>query len=386
MTRIPVSAPGLSRLIAAASAILLLAGCQAETPAGNSARPVAVFTVEASRLSDAVQLTGDIQAQKDVDAAFRIAGKMTERPVNVGDTVKAGQVLARLDSATEQNALQAAKAALTAARGEVATARNTFDRQQHLMNQGFTTRPRFDQARQALETAQSRLEDAEARSDAARDRLGFTELVADAPGVVTARGAEPGEVIQPGRMIVRLARGDGRDAVFEVPAAMLRAGNTTTTVDVSLAGDPAVTAVGRIREVSPEADPVTRTFRVRVGLDTPPEAMRLGATIIGTVALASNVITAIPALALTSDRGAPAVWVIDPASSTVALRPVDVLRFDTDRVILAQGLEPGDVIVAAGVQALFPGQRVRPLAPRKLATQTTTRNAEGGPLPGRTKG
>jgi len=384
--RIPVFVPGMPRLIAAAAAITLLAGCQVEPPAATSARPVAVFMVEASRLTDAVQLTGDVQARKDVDAAFRIGGKMTERPVNIGDKVNAGQVLARLDSATEQNALQAAKAALTAARGEVATARNTFDRQQHLMNQGFTTRPRFDQARQALETAQSRLEDAEARSDAARDRLGFTELVADAPGVVTARGAEPGEVVQPGRMIVSLARDDGRDAVFEGPAAMLRAGSATTLVNVALAGDPTVTAVGRIREVSPEADPVTRTFRVRVGLDNPPEAMRLGATIIGTVALASNVITAIPALALTSDRGAPAVWVVDPASTTVSLRPVDVLRFDTDRVIVAQGLEPGDVIVAAGVQALHPGQRVRPLPARKLATQTTTRNTEGGPLPGGTRG
>lgn len=364
--------PRACRLAVPVLVAAALAACgSAEEAERLAGRPVEVVVVGPTEITDAVLLTGDVQAKKDVDAAFRIGGKLVERSVDVGATVKAGQLLARLDPVTEQNALQAAKATLAAARGELATARNAFERQENLWEQGFTTRPRFDQAQQALDTAQARLEDAEARVDAASDRLRFTELRADAPGVVTARGAEPGEVVQPGLMIVRMARDDGRDAVFDVPAAIVQAGAPGQGVDVSLAADPAVTARGRVREVSPQADPVTRTFQVRVGLDSPPEAMRLGSTVNGSFHQVSNVVVAIPARALTSSGGAPAVWIVDPASSTVALRAVDVLRFESGRVVLGQGLEPGESIVAAGVQALRPGQKVKPL-PAAAGTVTAS--------------
>jgi RND family efflux transporter MFP subunit len=349
-----------ARMAMIVAAMLAFAGCQGE-PGGDGlpARIVRVVTVQTSQLPNAITLTGTVQARKDVDVAFRIGGRMIERKVDVGDRVAAGAVLARLDPSTEQNALQAAKAMLVAARGEVVTTRAAFDRQQGLLEQGFTTRPRFDQAKQALETAQSRLEDAEARVDIATERLGYTELRADAAGVVTARGAEPGEVVQPGRMIARIARDDGRDAVFEAPAGVLQAGQGVERVRVSLVSDPTVTTEGRVREVSPEADPVTRTFQVRVGLIDPPEALRLGVPVNGSADLASSEIVAIPAAALTSSNRIPAVWIVDPATSTVSLRQVDILRFEPDSVVIAQGLEPGDVIVTAGVQVLHPGQRVK---------------------------
>ena len=208
----------------ATTAVILsgLAACgQAETPSSGGGRPVDVIAVEASKLVNDVQLSGEIQAENTVALAFRIGGRVVERPVNVGDRIAAGQLVARLDPQTEQNALTAAKAALSAARGEVGTARNAFERQDQLMAQGFTTRPRFDQALQAKSTAEAALEDAEARVELARDRLGFTELRSSTAGVVTARSAEPGEVVQPGQAIVRLARDDGRDAVFNVPARFL---------------------------------------------------------------------------------------------------------------------------------------------------------------------
>ena len=125
-----------------------------------------------------------------------------------------------------------------------------------------------------------------------------------------------------------------------------------------------VIAVGRVREVAPQADPVTRTFQVRVGLQDPPEAMRLGSTVIGTIELLSPAVIAIPASALTQAGQSPAVWIVDPATSTVSLRNVDILRFDADRVIVSQGLDPDDVIVSGGVQALHPGQRVTPIRMR----------------------
>ena len=355
--------PGHARRAALARLHSSQAAAAARTRPPSAGRPVGVVTVESTKLRNALTLTGEIQAQTDVNAAFRIGGRMIESPLKVGDVVKAGQVIATLDPATEQNALRAANAAAVAARGEVVNARSTFDRQERLMDQGFTTRPRFDQAKQALETAQARLEDAEARVETAQDRLGFTELRADAAGVVTARGAEPGEVVQPGQMIVRLARDDGRDAVFDVPASIQIAQSASSEIRVSLTADAAIAAIGRVREVSPQADPVTRTFRVRVGLDNPPAAMRLGSTVNGAVDLSSSVVVAVPASALTSSAGRPAVWIVDPAKSTVSLRSIDVLRFEPGRVIVSQGLEPGDVVVTAGMQALHPGQRVSPLPP-----------------------
>ena len=369
--RLPLKAfgrVGSLTLLAAA-----LVACRSEQAPPAEARPVGVVTVAAGQFSDDVQLSGEVQAKKDVGLAFRIGGRVLERPVNVGDRVKAGQVIARLEPALEQNALTAAKAALEAARGEVSTARNTYERQERLMAQGFTTRPRYDQARRAQETAQAALENAEAQAELARDRLGFTELRADVAGVVTARQVEPGEVVQPGQVLVQIARDDSRDAVFNVPAALLDPRFADAKIRVALADAPTVTAYGSVREVAPQADPVTRTFAVRVGLQDPPEAMRLGSTVVGTIEVSTAAIVAIPASALTQQGRSPAVWVVDPAKSTVSLRDIDVLRFDPSKIILSQGLAPGEMIVSAGVQALHPGQRVRPLPGSQSAAASLQR-------------
>ncbi len=357
---------------AAMTAVILsgLTACgQAETPAPSTGRPVDVISVEESKLANEIQLSGEIQAENNVALAFRIGGRVVERPVNVGDRIAAGQLIARLDPQTEQNALTAAKAALSAARGEVSTTRSAFDRQEQLMAQGFTTRPRFDQALQARNTAESGLEDAEAQVELARDRLSFTELRSSTAGVVTARSAEPGEVVQPGQAIVQLARDDGRDAVFNLPARFLEQQDEDPVIRVALADDRSVAAVGRVRETAAQADPVTRTFEVRVSLQDPPEAMRLGSTVIGTIELFSPAVIAVPASALTRVGQSPAMWIVDPATSTVSLRTVDILRFDSDRVIISRGLDPDVVIVTGGIQALHPGQLVAPLRTRPATAE-----------------
>jgi RND family efflux transporter MFP subunit len=369
--RIPLKALGRIGSLTLLAAALV--ACRSEQAPPAEARPVGVVTVAAGQFFDDVQLSGEVQAKKDVGLAFRIGGRVLERPVNIGDRVKAGQVIARLEPALEQNALTAAKAALEAARGEVSTARNTYERQERLMAQGFTTRPRYDQARRAQETAQAALENAEAQVELARDRLGFTELRADVAGIVTARQVEPGEVVQPGQVLVQIARDDSRDAVFNVPAALLDPRFANAKIRVALADAPTVTAYGSIREVAPQADPVTRTFAVRVGLQDPPEAMRLGSTVVGTIEVSTAAIVAIPASALTQQGRSPAVWVVDPAKSTVSLRDIDVLRFDPSEIILSQGLAPGEMIVSAGTQALHPGQRVRPLPETQSAAASPQR-------------
>jgi membrane fusion protein, multidrug efflux system len=361
---------GVVRGATAAALLVGLVACQGNEAAVPDGRPVRVVTVEAGKLANDIQLSGEIQAEKNVGLAFRIGGRVTERPVNVGDRVAAGQVIARLAPTLEQNALAAAKAALEAARGEVNTARNAFARQEQLMAQGFTTRPRFDQALKAQDAAQAQLEDAEAQVELAQDRLGFTELRAGVAGIVTARYVEPGEVVQPGQVVVQLAREDGRDAVFNVPARLLETQAGGSTIRVALAEAPAVSALGQVREVAPQADPVTRTFQVRVGLQDPPEAMQLGSTVVGTLEVRSDAVVSIPASALTQQGLSPAVWVVDPAKSTVSLRVVDVLRFDPGQVVVSQGLEPGEIIVSAGIQALHVGQRIRQLPPAPQGGRT----------------
>jgi RND family efflux transporter MFP subunit len=299
-----------------------------------------------------------VRAQDEVNLAFRIDGKLTERPVNVGDRLAAGQLVGRLDAQNEQNALRSAQADLAAAQASLTQAKGTEGRQRELLDKGYTTRARYEEVQQQLQGAQSQVESAQARLRTAEDRLSYTELYADAPGAVTQKGAEPGEVVRAGQMIVQLARQGGRDAVFDVPAQVIRLGRPAN-VDVWLAEDPAVRAEGRVREVSPQADPTTRTHTVKVGIIDPPNAMTLGSSVVGQVTLNSGPVIQIPSSALTQADGKPAVWVVDKANQTVALRPIEVGRYDTNSVVVAQGLQEGDVVVTAGAQALRPGQKVK---------------------------
>jgi membrane fusion protein, multidrug efflux system len=354
----------LARILRCASVALplsvIVTGCQPEADAtAPEARPVRTVTVKKQDAGTPIVLTGRIEAQDQAALGFRISGRMIERAVNVGDHLKAGQVIGRLEPQNEQNALRSAKAALAAAQAQLTQARNHFERQQTLFGQGWTTAALFDQAEKAATTAQSQVDAAEAQLKSAHDLVSFTELKADAPGVVTGVGAEPGEVVQAGQMVVRLARQDGRDAVFDVAAQVLRLAPGDPVIGVHLTDAPNVTATGHIREVSPQADPVTRTFAVRVGLNNPPDGMWLGATVTGTLQTDAVPVIEIPATALTKSNRQPAVWIVDPANLTTSIRNVDVARFDPATVAVSQGLDVGDIVVTAGVQALHPGQKVR---------------------------
>jgi len=367
----PAKAPSRKRppvLLALLLLALPLAACDdAAPPPASEIRPVRVATVAPRSGGDSVSLTGSVEAETEVNLAFRIDGRMVERTVNVGDRVMAGQLVARLDRTNEENGLRAARADLAAARARLTEARNNYQRQRELLQTGFTTRVRYDEATRTLRSAESALDATQAQVNIAENRLGYTELHADAGGTVTARGAEPGEVVQPGRMIVQVAREAGRDAVFDVPPSLKDQAPAEPVIEVALTMDPAVRATGRVREVSPRADPVTGTFRVRVGLDSPPPAMRLGSTVTGRMEIGGSALIEIPASALTRSQAQPAVWVVDPAAQTVALRVIEVVRFDPARVLVGQGLESGETVVTAGVQALRPGQKVRLLGQQAAA-------------------
>ena len=356
----------------------LLGACRPQeeaAPVAPPIRPVRVVSVEELPGGENVTLTGNIQAQDEVNLAFRIGGQLVERRVNVGDRVRAGQVVARLDSSDARHTVDAARANLASAMARLTEARNTVARYEPLLPRGFVSRMQFDRAVEARQAAQAQVDAAQAQVATAENNLSYTNLVADGPGTVTRRGAEPGEVVAAGRMVVQLARQGGRDAVFDVPASVKDRADASDPVQVVLSSDPQVTATGRVREVSPQADPVTRTFQVRVGLASPPAAMRLGSTVTGTVHLAGTGGMALPAAALTRAEGQPAVWVLGP-DLRVNLRNVEVVGYELDRVLIGQGLDVGELVVTAGVQTLRPGQQVRLLGQPAPKAQS-----ESGPEP-----
>ncbi|WP_112663008.1 efflux RND transporter periplasmic adaptor subunit [Microvirga flavescens] len=340
--------------------LVMLAGCQREEEAANPPpRAVRAIAVEAAHPRSADTFSGHIEAHEQVSLAFRIGGRLTERFVNIGSEVHDGQPIARLEPQNELNALRSARAALSAAEGVLTQAENNFDRQRELLARNVTTQAYFEAAEQARNAAGSQVEAARAQLETAEDVVRFTKLDADAAGVVTAVGAEPGEVVQAGQAIVRLARRGGRDAVFNVPAQFLRSVSPDTVVNVRMADNPTAVAKGRVREISPQADPVTRTHQVRVGLTSPPPSFRLGTSVIGTVQTEAAPFLAVPATALVGEPKAQAVWVVDPKTSSVALRKVDVVRQEPATAFITKGLSAGDVVVTAGVNSLREGQTVR---------------------------
>ncbi len=337
-----------------------LAACQEEdTAEAPELRPVRTVIVEETVSGETITLSGTVESQVEVDLAFRIGGRLAERLVGVGDTVTPGQVIARLDPSDEENALRGAEAGLAAAAAQLSEARSNYQRQRQLFERDVISEAGLQRAEQTRTSAQGAYDAAAAQVGIARRRLADTVLEADAPGVVTAVGAEPGEVVTAGRRIVQLARDEGKDAVFDVPAAIVATAPPDPEVTVTLSLDQGVVATGRVREIAPRADTATGTIRVRVGLIDPPAGMRLGSTVNGRVHFGGTGGIELPASALTAADGAPAVWVVDPASSTVSLRTVEVARFNPASVSLAGGVEIGERVVTAGVQALRPGQEVR---------------------------
>jgi len=348
-----------SRIAAAVLVAAALVGCDKKPPPAAEVRPVRTVTVERGAEGETVALTGQVRAKDQVSLAFRLDGRMINRLVHVGDELKAGEVVALLDPQNQRNALRTAQANLASAEAALTQARLTFGRQQQLLAGGWTPRAKFDEAQQALLSAEAQVDAAHALVNIAQDQLSYTVVFADAPGVVTATGAEPGEVVHAGQMIVNVARQGARDAVFDVSEQIIRTGPRDPAVQIALTNDPSVRAAGRVREVSPQADATTRTFQIKVGIVDPPKVMELGSTVTGSIKLPAPPGLQLPPGALTEADGRSAVWVVDPKSETVSLRNVDVAQYDPADVVVSQGLDAGEIVVTAGVQTLHPGQKVR---------------------------
>ncbi|MCC6197203.1 MAG: efflux RND transporter periplasmic adaptor subunit [Burkholderiales bacterium] len=353
------SSPRNRSVVIALAALLGMTGCQrAEEAPPPEVRPVRTMTVTKAAAGDVVTLTGTVQAQTEINQAFRIGGRLVERSVSVGDPIRPGQPIARLDDQNEQTSLIAARAQLDAARARQNEAQNMYERMRDLVAERAVSQAQFESAEAAARSARSAVEAASSQVTLAETRVSDTRLASNVAGVVTAQGPEPGEVVGAGQMIIQVARDGGRDAVFDMPARAKAVTTLNTPITVSLTADPRVTASTVVREISPRADPLTGTFRVRARIDKPPADMRLGSTITGRLTLASAEVIEIPPSAVVRADRQTAVWVVDAKTGTVSSRPIQIRSSDPNRVEVASGLNPGDVIVTAGVQALRPGQKV----------------------------
>jgi RND family efflux transporter MFP subunit len=365
MLRRFVSGRSASSAIAIAIAgvpLLFLSGCgDAAAPPPEDIRPVRTVIVEPKPIDDDRQSVGEIRPRQESDIGFQVGGKLISRAVDVGNSVKTGDLLARLDETDFQNRLRSANSDVVSAEAVLIEAQATEDRQNELVGKGVTTRANYDAAVKNRRSAEAQLESAKAALDLAKDQLAYTELKADFDGIITAVAAEPGQVVSAGQTVVKLAKPDQIDAVFNVAEAAFRdrKSGEKPEIVVTLLSSPSIVADGVVREVSPVADPTTRTYQVKVSLENPPAAMRFGASVMGRLKATTAPVIVLPGSALYDRGGKPAVWIYDPASSTVKLKPVDVARFETDKVVVSDGLAKGDVVVTAGVNRLREGQQVR---------------------------
>jgi RND family efflux transporter MFP subunit len=346
-------------LLACASA-LALAACQEQRVEAPEIRAVRTMVADPRLLPDDRRAIGEIRPRHESELGFLVSGKVVQRAVDVGALVKRGDLIAKVEDTDYRNKLRAAEADYIAADAAVVESRSAEERARTLLAQGSTTRVIFESAQKNLRSSEAKVESTKASLELAKDQLSYTELHAEFDGVVTAVGAEVGQVVSSGKMIIKLAPPEAKDAVFAIAESVLGNGSTGERPELSIAllSHPDITVDGVVREISPIADPTTRTFQVKVTLKDAPEQMRFGASVIGRRKMAAVPSVVLPAGALFDKAGEPAVWVVAPGGE-LELKTVVVARYETDRVVISDGLAKGDVVVTAGVNRLRERQKVR---------------------------
>ena len=336
---------------------LVLAGCQQETKAPEPVRPVQSVLLEADRADDAVAV-GVIEPRYKTNLGFRVLGRLTTRPVYVGDLVNEGQTVGIIDSMALELAVRAAKGQLARAEAQFATVRATEERERTLITTDATTKQTVDNAEQARAGAEANVAHEQANLTKAIEQLGYSQIKADFAGVVTAIGAEVGQVVSPGQSVVTIARPDVREAVVDIGEDFPLPLEVGLPFMVSLQLLPAVQVEGSIREIAPQADPVTRLRRVRIALGNPPDNFRLGATVTAKLDKQQGPVLRLPASAVLAKDGASFVWTVDQPARTVSLQKIDVVA-DEAGARVTGGLAPGTRVVTAGIHSLKQGQQVR---------------------------
>jgi multidrug efflux system membrane fusion protein len=346
------------------SAIVALAfvcgGCHDKPQALPEARVVDVVRVAAGNAQGDFSYAGEVRPRYETSLGFRVGGKVIERDVEVGALVRRGALLARLDPQDQQLNAQGAQSQLAAAQSDYAQSKAEFERYTDLYAKKFISSLEFERRENAYKAASARVEQARAQLAMTRNQAGYTQLLADHDGVITGLSIEVGQVVAAGQTVMKIARLDDREIAINVPENRLPELGASRQIEISLWADPSRSYHGKVREVSPSADPVTRTYAARISVVDADAAMKLGMTAnVYMTAGATNAAIVLPATALFQSAGKPAVWKVDGASGTLQVAPVEVGKYVDDKVLVVSGLAAGDLVVRAGVHKLTATEKVR---------------------------
>ncbi len=350
----------LAKFGLAIALVLTLAGCKEEQAAAPVVRPVKAIVAESQAAERSRIFSGSVRARIESPLGFRVAGKITERLVNIGDSVAVGQVIARLDETDLKLSENSAHAAVGSARTRLDVARDALNRAKALLPNGYIPQATVDQRQLDFDAAKAALESAEALARQAVNATSYAALTSDKAGIVTQVSAEPGQVVAAGAPVLMLAEAGEIEVALNVPEQDVTHLSVGQRVLLQLWANDDIRAQGRIREIGGQADTGSRTYSVRISVLNPPAAMRLGMTATATLALgAEEPHVVIPVTALTQVDGHDAVFVADRTTETVAPRFVETAGVSPDGVKLRGGVKPGDVVVTGGVQFLTGGMKVR---------------------------
>jgi multidrug efflux system membrane fusion protein len=349
-------------VIVALASISLLAGCSGEQTEVAQPRAVNVVTVNNTKQVSQVAYSGEVLPRYETALGFRLSGKIVARLADVGDEVKASMILARLDPQDQKLNSQAVRSRLAAAQAAYKQATADVDRYTDLYEKKFISRAEYDRRRTQFEVSKAQFEQVQAELSVTENQAQYTQLRAGHAGVITAVEAEVGQVVAAGQTVIRIARTGGREVAISVPENKLADLRTASDIRITLWADPQSAFSGKVREVSPVADPVTRTYAARLSIIDADATVSLGMTAnvyLRETELVNSV--ELPATALFQQGESAAVWVVDGKSSQVRTVVVEVARYFDDKVSVTGGLSEGDVVVRAGVHKLFEGEIVRVL-------------------------
>ena len=351
--------------IALSLSLLLLTGCGRKVPEAAVAVPVIAMPVQLTDGAATARFPGEVHARREMPLSFRVGGQLLERYVDPGERVKQGQALARLDPADANKQLANTKAALDAAQHRLVFATQQRDRDEAQFKQNLISQLQWQQTQDNYAAARAGRDQARQQYELAQNQQRYTTLVADHDGVITSRQAEVGQVLAAGQQVFGFAWSGAREVYVDVPESRVGHIAIGQTATLTLPALPGHAYTAHVREIAPDADARSHTYLVKLAIDRIDPALQLGMTVDVSLrpAEGDDPMVKIPATALFHQGMHPAVWVVDPGNSELALRPVTVARYDERDVLLSAGLKAGERVVMQGVHAVSAGEKVTPIAP-----------------------
>ena len=344
--------------VAAGALALLLGACSKEPEKVEDIRPVRAIVLTANSVDIDAEFPGEVRSRVESRLGFRVPGKITARKVDPGSLVKKGQVLMQLDAQDLRLSQAQAMAGLRAAETQRDLARSELKRFQELRATNFVSQAVLEQKQSAFKAAQANVDASQAGYRGQSNQAGYATLVSDIDGVVTAVDADVGQVVTPGTPVVRVAKTSEKEIVIGLPEDKVETMRKVQDVTVRLWANPQVAIPGKIREVSPVADPATRTYAVKVSIPDSAADVKLGMTALVQFSSSTPMpLIRVPLTALFHEKNITSVWVVE--NGAVKLMPVQIGGTAGNEVVLTGGVKAGQTVVTAGVNLLKQGQKVK---------------------------